>query len=462
MFNSRQKLYLGQKQKRKRVSFFWMLVWFPLLLLMILGVSEIGIRLFFSFAGKPDRLTRKQDNSPLSQAYQLQFLTNNQPIQGLPQQGTLKLQRNPVLGYQLVPNQQSQFWQINEQGWRERVSIPKTKPSNEVRVFILGGSAAFGYRSDSNQNTIAQKLEQLLNQRVEEQGSQPQQYQPEVLSFYKPDREKQLQKTPRLKEGNYEVINAAIPGYASGNQRAQLAMRILPYNPDLIIVMGGYKDLMLPSQDSFADLPLVDTYLSNATKHFRDYLGKPLQNWTQKSDLLQMATSYVTTPPVATTQETLVLNPKPNQPLDAYLPQQPSELVKRIDRYRENNLQMVRLSAGAGVPFISAVQPEITGRNLDQLPRQEKEIINELGNNYVQEVQNAYSEIGKANRELEQLFPQNVESVNLYKSYTKFSNRAFLDPIHLTSEANTEAAEQLYRTIVKMPKMQMTPKQPGS
>ncbi|PSO47332.1 MAG: SGNH/GDSL hydrolase family protein [Cyanobacteria bacterium SW_9_44_58] len=462
MFNSRQKLYLGQKQKRKPLSLFRMLVWFPLLILIIFGVSEIGIRLFFLIAGKPDRLTRQPDNSPLSQAYQLQFLTNNQPIQGLPQQGNLKLQRNPVLGYQLVANQQSQFWQINEQGWRERVSIPKNKASNEVRVFLLGGSAAFGYRSDGNQDTIAQKLEQRLNQRVQNQQSQPQQYQPEVLSFYGPDRQQQLQKMPRIKEGNYQVINAAIPGYASGNQRAQLAMRILPYNPDLIIVMGGYKNLMLPSQDSFADLPLVDTYLSNATKHFRDHLGKPLQNFAQKSDLLQMATSYVTTPPVKTTQETLVLNPNPNQPLDAYLPQQPSELVERIERYRENNLQMVRLSAGAQVPLISVVQPEITGRNLEQLPQQEKEIINELGNKYVHEVQNAYTEIGKTNRELEQLFPQNVESVNLYNSYTNFSNRAFVDPIHLTSEANTKAAEELYQTIVEMPKMQMAPKQPGN
>lgn len=462
MFNSRQKLYLGKKQQRKRASLFSMLLWFPLLILIILGVSEIGIRLFFSFAEKPDRLTRKQDNSPLSQAYQLQFLTNNQPIQGLPQQGTLKLQRNPVLGYQLVPNQQSQFWQINEQGWRDQVSIPKNKPNNEIRVFILGGSAAFGYRSDSNQDTIAQKLEQLLNQRVNEQRSQPQQYQPDVLSYYEPDRAKQLQKTPQLREGNYQVINAAIPGYVSGNQRAQLAMEILPYNPDLIIVMGGYKDLMLPSQKSFADLPLVDTYLSNAAKHFQAYLGKPLQNWAQKSDLLQFATSYIAKPPVKTTQETLVLNPKPNQPLDAYLPQQPSELVKRIKRYRQNNLQIVRLAAGAGVPLISVVQPEITGRNLDKLPRQEKEIINQLGTNYIQEVQNAYSEIGKANRELEQTFPQNVESVNLYNSYTEFPNQAFLDPIHLTSEANSLAARRLYETVIGIEKMQVVPQQPGN
>lgn len=458
MFKSRRKLYIGKKQSRKGVSPLWVLGFLPILLILL----EASARLFFSFTGKPPRLANEQDNSPLNQAYQLQFLTNEQPIQGLAEGGNLKIERNPVLGYQLVPNQESQFWKINEQGWREEVSIPRNKPSNEIRVFILGGSSAFGYRSDSNQDTIAQKLEQLLNQRVEAQRSQPNQYQPEVLPYYQPDRVRLLQKTPRLREGNYQVINAAIPGYASGNQLAQLALSILPYDPDLIIVIGGYKDLMLNSEEAFADIPLIDTYLSDAPQHFRAYLRKPLKNWTQKSDLAQIATAWMATPPVSTTQNTLVLNQTPTEPLVSYLPQQPSELVERVERYRQNNLQMVRLAAGAGVPFISAVQPEITGRNLDNLPRQEQTIINELGTNYVQEVQNAYTELRKANTQLEQIFPNNVDSVNLYPIYSDFPNQVFLDPIHLTSEANSHAAKKLYETIVDIRKMQMTPREPGT
>jgi len=462
MFKSRRNLYIDNKQQRKPVSFFWLLIWIPLLILIGLGISEIGIRLFFSFTGKPERLTSEQDNSPLSQAYQLQFLTNNQPIHGLPQQGTLKIQRSPISGYQFVPNQQSQFLQINEQGWRENGSIPNNKPNTEIRVFILGGSAAFGYRSESNQDTIAQKLEQLLNQRVKDQQSQPQQYQPETLPYYEPDQEELLEKPPRIREGTYQVINAAIPGYASGNQRAQLAMRILPYNPDLVIVMGGYQDLMLDSEESVADLPLIDTYLSDAPQHFRAYLGKPLNDLAQNSYLIQLATGWMKPSPVTTTQQTLVLHPRPDQPLRSYLPQQPSNLVDRVKRYRQNHLQMVRLAAGADVPLMSVVQPEITGRNLEKLPPQEQDIIDQLGNNYIQEVQNAYSEIGKTNAQLEQTFPQNVESLNLYQRYREFPNQAFIDPIHLTSEANSFAAQQLYETILNMPKMQITPEEPGN
>ncbi|AFZ44260.1 hypothetical protein PCC7418_2098 [Halothece sp. PCC 7418] len=459
MFKSRRKLYVGKKQPRQqRISPLWILLSIPLLVIVL----EVCVRLFFSFTGKPPRLMSQQDNSALSQAYQLKFLTNNQPIEGLPEGGLLKVERHPIAGYQLLPNQESQFWQINEQGWRETVSIPQNKPSDEIRVFILGGASAFGYRNNSNQDTIAQKLEQRLNQRVEQQRTAPNQYQPQVLPFYEPDRIRLLEKTPRLREGNYQVINAAVPGYASGNQLAQLALKILAYDPDLIIVMGGYKDLMLSSDKSFAEIPLIETYLSNAPKHFRAYLRKPLNHWGQNSDLVQLATAYMETPAVPTTKNTLVLNHNPTQPLASYLPQQPSELVERVKRYRQNNLQMVRLTAGAGVPLISAVQPEITGRNLDNLPRQEQEIINELGKEYIQEVQNAYTELRRANAQLEQIFPNNVASVNLYPIYSDFPNQAFVNPIHLTSEANTVAAEHLYERITQIPKMQIVPREPGT
>lgn len=459
MFKSRRKLYIGKKPTRqKRISPLWIIVSIPLLLIVL----EVLIRLFFSFTGKPQRFLTQQDNSALSQAYQLQFLTNNEPIQGLAEGGKLKVQRHPIAGYQLVSQQESQFWQINEQGWRETVSIPQQKPSNEIRIFILGGSSAFGYYNRNNQDTIAQKLEQRLNQRVEEQQAQPNQYQPKVLPFYEPDRLRLLKKTPRLREGNYQVINAAVPGYTSGNQLAQLALDILPYNPDLIIVMGGYKDLMLSSEQSFADIPLVETYLSNAPQHFRAYLRKPLNNWGQKSDLVQMATSWMETPPVPTTENTLVLNQNPTKPLVSYLPQQPSELVERVQRYRQNHLQMVRLTAGAGIPLISAVQPEITGRNLENLPRQEQEIINELGKEYLQEVRNAYTELRKANAQLEEIFPNNVDSLNLYPIYSDFPNQAFTNPIHLTAEANAMAAEHLYEKITQVPKMQIVPREPGT
>lgn len=461
MFKSRRRSKLSinkKKQKRQGKSPLLILVSIPLLLIVL----EIFARLFFSFTGEPSSIAEQPENSPLTRAYKLQFLSNDEPIQGLSQGGKLQVERSPAFAYELKPNQNSNFWQINEQGWREEESISRNKPEDEIRIFILGGSTAFGYYNESNQETIAQQLETGLNQRVQEQQANPDDYQPEELPFYEPDRDRLMEKEPRIQEGNYQVINAAVPGYMSRNQLSQMALDILPYDPDLIIVMGGYEDLMLPSQESFADIPVIDNYLSNPFQHFSAYLQKPFNDVVQSSYLLRMGLEWWKSPEVSTTANSLVLQQNPNQPLASHLPQQPSELVARVERYRQNQRQMVQLAAGAKVPLISAIQPEITGRNLNNLPTQEQEIVDELGDSYLQEVQNAYSELNKANNQLEELFPNNMISVNLYPKYQDFSNQAFIDPIHLTAEGNNQAAQALYQTIIEMPKMQITPREPGS
>lgn len=460
MFKSRRsKLSINKKkQKRQGKSPLFIFISIPLLLIVL----EIFARLFFSFTGEPSSIAEQPDNSPLTRAYKLQFLSNDEPIQGLSQGGNLKVERSPAFAYDLKPNQDSNFWQINEQGWREEESISRNKPADEVRVFIIGGSTAFGYYNESNQETIAQQLESRLNQRVQNQQSNPDQYQPEELPFYEPDRDRLMENDPRILEGNYQVINAAVPGYMSRNQLSQMALEILPYNPDLIIVMGGYEDLMLDSQESFADIPVIDNYLSNPFQHFTAYLRKPFNDLAQGSYLLRIGLDWWKSPEVSTTANSLVLQQNPNQPLASHLPQQPSELVARVQRYRQNHRQMVKLAAGANVPLISAIQPEITGRNLENLPTQEQEIVNELGDGYIQEVQNAYSELDNAHDQLEQQFPNNVTSVNLYPMYQDFSNQAFVDPIHLTAEGNNEATKALYQTIIGMQKMQIKPREPGT
>ena len=457
MFKSRRrKLRINKKPKRQRKSPLLVLGSIPLLLIIL----EIFARLFFSFTGEPASIAEQPDPSPLHRAYQVQFFSDEKPIKGLPQGGELKVERTPGLGYQIQPNQKSDFWQINQQGWREKQSIPQNKPNDQVRVFLLGGSTAFGYGTQSNQETIAQQLEARLNQRVQQQQSNPDQYQPKQLPFYKPDRERLMQKEPRIREGNYQVINAAVPGYMSRNQLSQMALEILPYDPDLIIVLGGYEDLTLESEKSFADIPAIDNYLSDPFQHFTAYLSKPFQDFVQNIYLLRMALDWGKPSEGNHTANALVLQYPAKQPLASYLPQQ-SELGARVERYRQNQRQMIRLAAGAKVPVLSAIQPEITGRNLDDIPTEEEaEIINQLGDSYVQKVRNTYPELEKANNELAELFPNNVTSVNLNPTYQDFPKPAFVDPIHLTADGNQQAAQTLYQTIAKMPKMQITPTEP--
>jgi len=463
MFSRRRKLNqkrpLYRKGNRKGLSLRWMLIWIPAAILALLVVLELFLRLLFGAFGTPHFLLSEQERFPLPTTYQLQFLSNQKTISGLPQGGELKIQRSPIAGYELLPNQESQFWTINEQGWREQALISQDKPDNKMRIFIIGGSTAFGYQSESNQATIAQKLQQRLNQRVQQQQQKPEQFQPETLPYFQANRVEAMEKPPRIQEKNYEVINAAVPGYASGNQLSQLAVEILPYEPDLIIIMGGYQDLMLDSEQSYTDIPLIDNYLSHPFAHFRAYLGQPFHNVAKQLYLSRMVNAWKE--PAVNTQNPLVLKTGDDS-LTSLIPQNSSkgELQARVQRYRDNHLQMVRLAAGANVPVMSALQPEITART-QNISEKEQVILEELGDSYREPMEAAYREMAKANAELEQIFPENVTSVNLYPLYEDISNQAFLNPIHLTSQGNAIAAKHLYQQITEMPTMQITPKEPG-
>jgi lysophospholipase L1-like esterase len=161
------------------------------------------------------------------------------------------------------------------------------------------------------------------------------------------------------------VINAAVPGYASGNKLAQFVLQILPYKPD------------------------------------------------------------------------------------------DEELANRLEQYYQNHLQLVRVCAGFSLPLVVAVQPEVTGR--ENLLPIESQIVNELGQDYVQRLQASYEQLIATNRKLEAAFPNNVKALNFYQFYNDFPNPAFYDAIHLTEAANQELAKQLYTTITNLSKIQIVP-----
>ncbi|MEC4982957.1 MAG: SGNH/GDSL hydrolase family protein [Oscillatoria sp. PMC 1068.18] len=452
MFKSRRSPYY-KKRRRQSVSPLWIILSIPLSLLIL----ELLTRIFVGIAGKGQQLATYQGVPPIVSAYRLQFLSeNNQPYDGLANEGSLIAHQNLAGGYQLAGEQKSNFWTINAQGFRDEEPVPVAKPQGEKRIFLLGGSTAFGQWNQSNQATIAHKLEARLNERVGQQKRSPEKYRPNALPFYKPERVKALAKPPKIREGQYRVINAAIPGYTSGNELAQLALQILPYQPDLIIVLNGYGDLMLPSSQEETEIPQLEGFLNNAPRHFWAYLTQPLQNWLRNTYLVKSVQHWVLNPEPSLAQMSLVVT-EANKPLAEYLPTDATELERRIARYSNHQKQMVRLSAGAGIPLVVAVQPEITGRASDQLLPSEQKIMADLSPDYLERVKQGYSELIQANETLEKAFPRNVKTMNFYNLYEKFPQIAFTDTVHLSEEANQEMAQSLYYTVTGLPKMQIIP-----
>ncbi|MEQ9671924.1 SGNH/GDSL hydrolase family protein [Coleofasciculus sp. G2-EDA-02] len=421
---------------------------------------ELSTRLLVGVMGKSAELAAYEGEPAIVNVYRLKFLNDtNKPYDGLSEQGRLAAQRSLAVGYQLVGDQTSNFWQINPQGFRDTEPVPLAKPNTEFRIFLLGGSTAFGQWNPSNQATIAAQLEARLNERVAQQQRSPEKYRPTDLPFYKPDLEKALALPPKIKGGQYRVINAAVPGYASGNELAQLALQILPYQPDAIIVLDGYMDLLLPSDRMATDIPHIETFLSNASGHFWTHLSQELTSVVTNTYLVRAIQYWILNPQPSVSRLSLAaLNGTAH--LVNYLPADSEELQERAIRYRDRHKQMIRLATGASIPLIIAIQPEITGRGNQKISLREKEILIELGAVYQQRIQDGYVALAQSLQQLQNWYPQNVKTLNFYNVYRNFSDRAFWDAIHLTEEANRVISESLYQTLSASPKLQVPPSRP--
>lgn len=443
----------GKKQRQRGFSPRWLMLSIPLGLIIL----EILTRILVNFWGQSKELAAYQGESPQINAYRLQFIDRNgKPYDGLAARGGLVAQRHLSLGYQLLGNQENKYWQINDRGFRDDKPLPLAKPKDEIRIFVLGGSTAFGQGNASNKATISSKLQVLFQQRLQQQKNSPKQYRPDVLPFFKPEGLKYLGLASKIRSGNYRIINAAVPGYTSGNELVQLALEILPYKPDAIVVVDGYADLLLPSNQTGADIPQLEEFVQDAPKHFRAYLQTSAQYLLQESYLLKAAQNWLIRPEPSLAEKSLAFTQK-EKSLEQYLPEDEGELKLRVERYRQNQIKMAQFSTKANIPLIIAVQPEITGRPQNKIGEDEKTISQQLGDDYRQKIQSYYPNLTRSIQDLEKAFPKNVKVLNLYNLSDKSSAPLFSDAIHLTEQANTAVAGQIYNSLIQFQQMQVIP-----
>ena len=458
MFKSRsreRRIFTNRRRTRRRSSGLWTVVSIALILL----VSELLTRIFIDLSGNRSKFAQAKTNSEITQAYRLKFVTENSlSKQDNTNPHLLTAKPSISVGYQLVGNQKHKYWQINEQGFRDRDPVPVAKPQDEIRIFLLGGSTAFGYGNPGNAATISEYLETRLQERLKQQKNSPQLYKPDLLSFEREKKQKQLAKPSKIKPGNYRVINAAVPGYASGNELAHLALKILKYKPDLIVVLNGYEDFMLPSSEEATQIPQLKQYLDNQPTGFSDYLAQVIKPLEKTSYLAKIAQNRWLNSAESSQKADFLLNEQTSK-LVQHLPHDEAELQKRVDRYIGHQKQILSLSTAAGIPLVLAIQPEITGRNPSQLTDTEGEIATQLGRTYIEQVKNSYPTLSKASWQLAQAFPHNIKAVDLYKLTDQYPSPSFIDAIHLNEAANKKVAEQLYYAISSVSKMQVVPAQ---
>lgn len=119
-----------------------------------------------------------------------------------------------VCNYRLKPSRRYERWgatvAIDRNGFRSPYDVALSKNDDRVRIFLTGGSAAFGWGVPDGSD-IASHMRTLLGA--------------EGVS----DR--------------YEVVNASVPYYASFQQANWYIHVLSDFQPDVLIVLHGYNDL---------------------------------------------------------------------------------------------------------------------------------------------------------------------------------------------------------------------------
>lgn len=440
-----------RKSKSKKISPLTVVVAIPVALIVLEIIARLGSGVL---PGNKtvDKLSRE------AIAYSLRFVDDEKQVyQGLDNRGELLAMESLATAYRLVGNQQNEFFSLNDQGYRDEETVPLAKPAGEVRIFVLGNSAAFGRGVSANEKTFETLLEQRLQQRVQQQKQSPGQYRPDVFPFFKPTREKLMKLPAKIKQGNYRVINVAVPGYSSGNELAQFAMEILPYQPDLIVVMNGYEDLLLSEGEAATAVPQLAEFAKDPDGYFRRYLRHSLQAKLQKSALIRAIASPFSQTHQSEVADVFSIRERNQEPLVQQLPDSDAAFQGRLDRYRLNMQRFVSLCGAAQIPLIVAVQPEITGRSPDKLDPTEQQIIAELASDYPTKVRTYYPQLVTTMRTLEKDFPKALKVLDFYTLSDDFPTPTFVDPIHLNEAAHNQMAEDLYEAIAGLDKMQVIP-----
>ena len=156
-----------------------------------------------------------------------------------------------------LPNQQGVSYSINEYGFRGD-SFSMEKKDDEFRIIMVGGSTTFGLGSTSNESTIPNQLEKIL--------------------------ENKFQK-------DFLVINAGVIAAKSTDEVFNIKHNLLSYNPDMIIVFDGYNDAFNIRLDEISE---GDTFSGNRDKTtLESLIKKYIGNFATPNIIYQYTADYL-------------------------------------------------------------------------------------------------------------------------------------------------------------------------
>jgi lysophospholipase L1-like esterase len=155
------------------------------------------------------------------------------------------------------------------QGFRRDQDVTVEKPANTARIFLIGGSVAYGAESVypevikpiqiNNHETIDYYLEQRLN------ATRPSKH--------------------------WEVINASVSGFTLNQDLARILSALLRYKPDAVILLDGVNDLTQivkggAHYDSYTMTPFAEEFEELTSPHGPRALGFMLSTWLSRNSAM--------------------------------------------------------------------------------------------------------------------------------------------------------------------------------
>lgn len=224
--------------------------------------------------------------------------------------GPLGLMLHPKVGYVNFPDQQTENFSINSQGFRGPEVVPKKEGVR--RIVLVGGSTAFGTGLNSDEETFANQV------------------------------------TRRFE--NVEVINGAVIGHRSGQELSYIVSDLVDLEPDLIIALNGYNDFASRKDEPWIDMngaSQVEGQLNVLNGYVYSGLFSRLVNmakipFVRTSSTVEKALGKFSA--AANPQQTVASGS--------------SEVVdKAVDSYTENVWKMDQIASTFSARFLCVLQP---------------------------------------------------------------------------------------------------------
>jgi lysophospholipase L1-like esterase len=343
-----------------------------------------------------------------------------------PQQAELLFDR--WAGFRTSPNYARAGVHHNAQGFRRETDVALVKPANTVRIFLMGGSAAYGAESFypeiagatpvGDHETITHFLEQRLNREF-------------------PGR-------------RWEVINAAVKGFLLHEDLGRLISVVLRFHPDAAVFMDGVNDMTQlikadGEYDPYAATPLQDQFDDLTNPHGWLGLRVMAETWlAQNSVLFRVLRDR------AVRRELRQGRDERTKKAAASLSAEQRRQLDVIWNHRDYYAHVVRrihlVLALEGIVDVFALQPTIrlTKKSLAGNERRIAEFDRiQAGPLEIEAYRTVYPEIARQLREDHDGF----SFVDLTTVFDSTNVQTFTDDCHLTPEGNRIVADRLFEEI---------------